>query len=90
MEYFCDVFFAGHVAVMLIVYKNIFDHLSPRLQQVLFEVKQFKDRNNYQYCWAKDSVVYLRRDSKSQPIKIKDLRELQRLARDFRTAETAS
>ncbi|XP_068756694.1 uncharacterized protein [Montipora capricornis] len=52
---------------------RIFDHLSPRLQQVLYEAKKFKDRNNYQYCWAKDSVVYLRRDSESRPIKIKDL-----------------
>ena len=69
---------------------RIFDHLSPRLQQVLFEAKKFKDRNNYQYCWAKDSVVYLRRDSESRPIKIKDLGGLQRLAGDFRTAETAS
>ena len=57
---------------------QIFDHLSPRLQRVVFEAKKFKDRNNYQYCWSKDSVVYLKRDSELRPIKIKDLGELQR------------
>ena len=66
---------------------RIFDHLSPRLQQVLFEAKKFKDRNNCQYCWAKDSIVYLRRDNESRPIKIKDLGGL---VGDFCTAETAS
>ena len=43
-------------------------------EQVLFEAKKFKDRNNYQYCWAKDSVVSLRRDSESRPIKTKHQR----------------
>lgn len=69
---------------------RIFDHLSPRFQQVLFEAKKLKDRNNYQYFWAKDSVVYLRRDSEPRPIKIKYFGELQRLAGDFRAAQTAS
>ena len=67
---------------------RIFDHPSPRLQQVLFEAKKFKDRNNYQFCWSKDSIFYLRGDSESRTIKIKDLGELQRLAGDYRTAET--
>ena len=56
---------------------QIFDHLSPRLQQVLYGANKFKDQNNYQCCWAKDSVVYLRRDTESRPIKMKDLGELQ-------------
>ena len=42
---------------------RIFDHLSPRMQTVLFEAKKFKAQHHYQYCWSKGSFVYLRKDA---------------------------
>ena len=39
---------------------RIFDHLTPRMQKVLFEAKMFKEQFHYQYCWSKGSFVYLR------------------------------
>ena len=44
---------------------RIFDHLSPRMQTVLFEAKKFKDQHHYQYCWSKGSFVYLRENATS-------------------------
>ena len=32
---------------------NIYDHLTPRLQTLLYEAKQFRQANNYKFCWAK-------------------------------------
>ena len=40
---------------------NLYDHLTPRLQELLFESKKFKDANGYKYCWAKNGFVYLRK-----------------------------
>ena len=58
---------------------RIFDHLSPRMQTVLFESKKFKEEHHYQYCWSKGSFVYLRKDATSRAIKIKNLSDLHKL-----------
>lgn len=58
---------------------KIFDHLTPRMQKVLFEAKRFKEQFHYQYCWSKGSLVYLRKDTTSRAIKIKDITDLHRL-----------
>ena len=61
---------------------RIFDHLTPKKQNVLFEAKKFKERNHYQFCWAKKSTTYLRKDESSRVIKISDTDTLRRLASD--------
>jgi hypothetical protein len=58
---------------------GIFDHLTPRLQQLLVDAKKFKIENNYKCCWTKNSVIYLRRYEDSQPNRIKQRSELERL-----------
>ena len=58
---------------------RIFDHLTPRMQKVLFEAKRFKEQFHYQYCWSKGSFVYLRKDATSRAIKIKDITDLHHL-----------
>lgn len=55
---------------------RIFDHLSPRMQTVLFEAKKFKEQHHYQFCWSKGSFVYLRKDATSRAIKIKNIGDL--------------
>jgi hypothetical protein len=52
---------------------RIFDHLTPKNQQILFEAKGFKAKNGYQYCWTKNSAVYLRKDANSRAIRINEL-----------------
>jgi hypothetical protein len=49
---------------------RIFDHLTPKNQQILFEAKGFKAKNGYQYCWMKNAAVYLRKDANSRAIRI--------------------
>ena len=58
---------------------GIFDHLTPRLQQLLVDAKKFKIENDYKFCWTKNSVIYLRRYEDSQPIRIKQRSDLERL-----------
>ena len=33
---------------------RIFDHLTPKKQNLLFEAKKFQGQNHYQFCWAKN------------------------------------
>nr|XP_058947380.1 uncharacterized protein LOC131775302 [Pocillopora verrucosa] len=61
---------------------RIFDHLTPKKQHLLFEAKRFKEQNQYRFCWAKNSTIYLRKSEGSRPIKITDFGSLQRLVSD--------
>ena len=46
---------------------RIYDHLSPRMQVVLFQAKtKVNEEGHYQYCWPKDPVMCLREDSTSR------------------------
>ena len=58
---------------------GIFDHLTPRLQSLLADAKKFKERCNYAFCWAKNSIVWLRKSEGSRPIAIKSSRDLDNL-----------
>ena len=33
--------------------------ISPPIQNLLFEAKRSKERNQYRFCWAKNSIIYL-------------------------------
>ena len=46
---------------------GIFNHLSPRLQNLLLDARKFKERFNYAYCWAKNSTIWLRENEGSRP-----------------------
>ena len=59
---------------------RIFDHLTPKKQKLLFEAKKLTERDHYRFCWAKNSVIYLKKDEGSRAIKITDVDCLQRLA----------
>ena len=58
---------------------GIFDHLSPRLQNLLSDARKFKERFGYAYGWAKNSTIWLRESERSQPITIKTARDLENL-----------
>ena len=55
---------------------GIYDHLTPRLQELLYEAKRFKSANNYKYCWAKKSAIYLRQNDTSRIIKLNRMDDL--------------
>ena len=58
---------------------RIFDHLTPKMQYAFTEAKKYKGLNNYQFCWTKNSCVYLRKDGSSRALKIRDIADLTRL-----------
>ena len=49
---------------------SIFSHLTPRLQELLYLAKSFKDQGSYKYCWAKDTAVFLRKSDTSRVIRL--------------------
>ena len=55
---------------------RVFEHLTPRLQEVLYEANKFKTQYHYKYCWAKNGTVYLRKSDDSRAIRIKDVSDL--------------
>ena len=59
----------------------IYEHLTPRLQELLFEAKKFQTGNNYQFCWAKGSTVLLRASNDSRIIKLRSMSDLENLIR---------
>ena len=63
-----------------ITHIGIYDHLTPRLQNLLYEAKRFKTANNYKYCWAKNSAIYLRQNDMSRVIKLSRINDLTALS----------
>ena len=61
---------------------RVFDHLTPKLQKLFNEAKQFKVDNNFKFCWTKNLTVFLRKTEESRPIRIKSSEDLARLARN--------
>ena len=60
---------------------RLFDHLTPKMQIVFSEAKKFKSNHHFEFCWAKNSCVYLRKDRDSRVFKIKDVEDLRKLLR---------
>jgi hypothetical protein len=58
---------------------RIFDHLTPKNQHILVEARAFKEKFSFEYCWTKNSTVYLRKSATSRAIRIKGFGDLQRL-----------
>ena len=70
----------GFSRVVVVSHINIYDHLTPRLQELLFESKKFKDANSYKYCWAKNGFFHLQKTNTSTTIKLSSLEDLQGVA----------
>ena len=60
-------------------YLRLHDHLTPRLQELLYESKKFKTANRYKFCWAKNGSVFLRQTDSSPVLKLGSLEELRGL-----------
>ena len=46
----------------------ILDHLTPRMQELYGNAKSFKTRFGFQFCWAKNGTIFLRRSDDSRPL----------------------
>ena len=58
---------------------GIYDHLTPRLQELLHSANNFKTQHGYEFCWAKNAVVFLRKNETSRPVKVKTMDDLGKL-----------
>ena len=58
---------------------GIYDHLTPKLQQLLHSANNFKTQHGYRFCWAKNSVVFLRKSETSRPVKVKTMDDFMKL-----------
>ncbi|CAB3993761.1 Hypothetical predicted protein [Paramuricea clavata] len=58
---------------------NIYDHLTPRLQSLLYETKKYQKTMGYKFCWVKNSYICLRKAENSRMTKMKSLQDLTNL-----------
>ena len=47
---------------------RLFDHLTPKIQQLPVDAKKIQNRNGYKFSWAQNCLVYLRQTEDSRPI----------------------
>jgi orotate phosphoribosyltransferase len=59
------------------VYLNC--HLTPLNKRLLREAKSRAKTKEYQYCWVKHCIIYVRKDSKSSAIIVKGLHDLKKI-----------
>ena len=62
----------------------LLDHLTPRLQQLYADAKEFKLRYGYQFCWVRNGSIFLRysADEGSNLLKVRTSGDLARYAQD--------
>ena len=58
---------------------NIYEHLTPRLQTLLFEAKKVQNRYGFKYCWAKNNYICLRKSDDTSVVRMKTLEDLAKL-----------
>ena len=68
-------------------YAEVYDHLTPKRQQLLVAAKSFKTEKNYKYCWTKNSTIYLRKTKETKTIKISDNHDLETLMNELGQAK---
>ena len=59
---------------------RLYDHLIPRVQELLFKAKKFQRDNGFAFCWAKNGSAFLRRTESSRIIKLSCIKDLTNLA----------
>ena len=59
---------------------NIFEHLPPRLQELLFEANKYKQANNFKFCWTRNKAIYLRKSENDNVVKLVSLEQLKNLS----------
>ena len=54
-------------------------NLMPRLQELLYLAKSFKEQGSYKYCWDKDTAVFLRKSDSSRAIRLNTVQDIEQL-----------
>ena len=59
---------------------GIYDHLTPKLQELLHSANNFKTQHGYKFCWARNAAIFLRKTETSRPIRLTKMDDLLKLA----------
>ena len=57
----------------------IYDHETPTLQELRHSANYFKPQHGYKFCWAKNAVIFFRKNETSRPIKQTNIENLMKL-----------
>lgn len=57
----------------------VYNHLTPRLQELLYQAKTFQKTFHYKYCWTKETKILLRKQEDSEVVTIQALSQLEAL-----------
>ena len=57
-------------------YLSIYEHLPPRLQELLFEANKYKRENNFKFCWVRNKAIFKEGDVVIKLTKREDLAQL--------------
>lgn len=58
---------------------GLYDHLTPKNQELFFEARKLKKELNYQYCWVKNGTIMLRESPASPIYKIRSLGDINKM-----------
>ena len=61
---------------------SFYDHLTPRLQELLYKSNRYKSDNNFKFYWAKNGVVYLRKSETCALVRFKSITDLQEISNE--------
>lgn len=61
---------------------SFYDHLTPRLQELLYKSNRYKSDNNFKFYWAKNGVVYLRKSETCALVRLKSITDLQEISNE--------
>ena len=82
----CDATFQLRKRQNLVSKILILDHLTPRMQELYGTAKSFKTRFGFQFCWAKNGTIFLRKSENSRPLKVRSPDDLSRIIQDEQEA----
>lgn len=55
----------------------VYEHLTPKMQDLHYKCRSFQRENSYKHCWVKNSKIYLRHDDSSKAICVKSYEDLE-------------
>ena len=65
---------------VLLTSARIFEHLTPKLQQLLYESKKCQQQLKFKFCWAKNGAVLMRETDTSRIFKLYSMDGLAKLS----------
>ena len=65
---------------------RVYDHLTPKTQDLLFQASICKRAYQFKFCWAKNGFVFLRKSESSPIVKLHCIEDLRTLEQSLRSA----